>query len=256
VRISNKKILFLTNASCYSCEMLHSNFKKMGLDVLPSEFFTSAMATAEFVKYQNPAAKAFVIGEQVLLDELVRVGIELDDVRPDYVIMGEKHYYSKAEIGLAVNLVRGGAKLIGTNKDAYDAVEGGTIEPSTGAWITVIEKAAGVPAYFIGKPSPVMMRIALSQLSLHAKDCALIGDRMDTDIIGGVEASIDTVLVLSGVTKMKDLQGHTANQWGWVPYLIIDSVGELATTTATTTTTTATTTTILSRSVVHTSNEL
>jgi len=97
----------------------------------------------------------------------------------------------------------------------------------------VIEQAAEVSAYFIGKPSPVMMRIALSKLGLHAKDCTMIGDRMDTDIVGGVEASIDTVLVLSGVTKMRDLQGHNNNRWGWVPYLILDSVGEIATRTRT-----------------------
>jgi len=149
----------------------------------------------------------------------------LDDINPDYVIMGESHYYSKKQINLAINLVHSGAKLIGTNKDVYDAVENGDIEPSTGAWISVIEKATGIEGYFVCKPNPLMIRTALNRLGLQSIDCAVIGDRMDTDIIAGVESTIDTVLVLSGVTKMHELEGKNANRWSWSPFLILDHVG-------------------------------
>jgi len=143
------------------------------------------------------------------------------------VIIGETTQYTKAQINLATNLVHSGAKLIGTNRDLYDPIENGDIVPSTGAWISVIEKATGINGYFVGKPNPLMIRTALGKLGLQSKDCAVIGDRMDTDIIAGIESTIDTILVLSGVTKITDLERKNANKWSWCPYLVLDCVGEI-----------------------------
>jgi len=221
----DKKFLFLTNSSDKSPSMIQEKFFKLGVKIPAEAFFTSAMATAEFIASQKPSAKAYIIGESILKNELSNKGIELDDINPDYVVIGETHSYSKKQINLATNLVHSGAKLIGTNKDVFDPIENGDIQPSTGAWISVIEKATGVDGYFVGKPNPLMVRTALNKIGLHTKDCCVVGDRMDTDIIAGVEATIDTVLVLSGVTKMTELEGKNANRWSWTPYLILDHVG-------------------------------
>eukprot|EP01124_Arcella_intermedia_P013808 TRINITY_DN20198_c0_g1_i1.p1 TRINITY_DN20198_c0_g1~~TRINITY_DN20198_c0_g1_i1.p1 ORF type:complete len:296 (-),score=63.69 TRINITY_DN20198_c0_g1_i1:32-787(-) len=225
IQSTDKKFLFLTNSSDKSPEMIQQKFHRLGVKIPAEAFFTSAMATAAFISTQKPGAKAFVIGEQILKDELMRRGVIMDDRNPDYVIMGETKNYSKKLINLATNLVHSGAKLIGTNKDVFDPVENSDIEPSTGAWISVIEKSTGVNGYFVGKPNPLMVKTALSRLGLTTQECAVIGDRMDTDIIAGVESMIDTVLVLSGVTKMHELEGKTANTWSWYPFLVIDHVG-------------------------------
>eukprot|EP01123_Difflugia_compressa_P011344 TRINITY_DN4499_c0_g1_i1.p1 TRINITY_DN4499_c0_g1~~TRINITY_DN4499_c0_g1_i1.p1 ORF type:complete len:321 (+),score=43.60 TRINITY_DN4499_c0_g1_i1:98-1060(+) len=225
LRKGHKQYLFLTNSSDKSPQMIRQKFLNLGVEISAEAFFTSAMATADFVYSQKPDASAFVIGEPILKEELVKKGIKISEEQPDYVIMGETKHYDKRDITLASNLVHFGSKLIGTNKDLYDAIENGNIEPSTGSWISVIEKATKVEAYFVGKPNPLMARTALNRLGLHTKDCAVIGDRMDTDIIAGVESMIDTVLVLSGVTKLHELEGKNTNRWAWTPYIILDHVG-------------------------------
>jgi len=227
IQNSNKRFVFLTNSSDKSPVMIREKFKRLGVSIPAEAFFTSAMATAQFLANQNPAAKAFVIGEPILKLELQKQGFMMDDVNPDYVVIGETPYYTTTQINHATNLVYLGAKLIGTNRDVYDPVENGHIIPSVGAWISVIEKATGVTGYFVGKPNPLMIRTALSQLDLQSKDCAVIGDRMDTDIIAGVESMIDTILVLSGVTRMQDLEGQNSNKWSWCPYLVLDDVGAI-----------------------------
>lgn len=225
---SHKKLLFLTNTSTCSAERLQLKVQQMGLKIPINSFVTSSMATASFIQTQHPQATAFVVGEQNLHDELTRVGIQVinSSLSPscDYVVFGESGNYSHNDIALAINYVQKGASLIGTNCDHSDPIEDGNLAPSCGAWISVIEKATKVDAYFIGKPNPLILRYAQALLGLANTDCAVIGDRMDTDIRCGVEGSIDTVLVFSGITKKSDLEG---NKYGWKPFLVLDKLGDI-----------------------------
>lgn len=218
---SGKKFVFLTNSAERTPHELSMKLGRMGLDISPDHFYTSAMATAEFIHSQNPGSTAYVIGEAALTKALYDRGIYMNDVNPDYVIVGETRTYSFEKIEKAIELVLKGAKLIGTNPDITGPTERG-IMPATGALISPIEIATGRKAYFVGKPNPLMLRHGLKKLGCHSADIAFIGDRMDTDIIAGIESNVDTVLVLSGVTKKEDI-----DRFPYRPKYVLNGVGDI-----------------------------
>ncbi len=201
---NQKNFLFLTNSSERTPRELAEKLARLGVVVDDTHFYTSALATADFLSRQKPGCSAFVIGEAGLYNALYEKGICMNDTSPDYVVVGETRTYSLERIEKAVQLVLKGARLIGTNPDMTGPTERGII-PATGALIAPIELATGRKAYFVGKPNPLMMRRAVKRLNAMSRDTVIIGDRMDTDIIAGVEAEVDTVLVLSGVTAMEDI---------------------------------------------------
>jgi NagD protein len=217
----NKKYLFLTNSSERSPRELHQKLQRMGIVVEESHFYTSALATAAFLASQMPHCSAYVIGEAGLLNALYEVGITINDVSPDYVVIGETRHYNYEGILRAVNLVNRGARLIGTNPDVTGPVEGG-IAPACRALVAPVEMSTGKQAYFIGKPNPLMMRNAKKMLDCHSADAIIIGDRMDTDIVAGIESGIDTVLVLSGVSKKA-----TIDAFPYRPTFVLDGVGDI-----------------------------
>lgn len=218
---NNKKYLFLTNSSERTPRELHQKLVRMGLDVPEEHFYTSALATAEFLKAQAPGCSAYVIGEAGLLNALYDAGITMNDVNPDYVVMGEGKSYSFDTITKAVNLVKKGAKLIGANTDISGPIENG-IAPACGALVSPIEIATGKKAYFCGKPNPLMMRTGLRLLGCHSEDAVVVGDRMDTDIVAGTESGADTVLVLSGVSDTE-----TIKKYAYQPKVVLNGVGEI-----------------------------
>lgn len=218
----NKRFLFLTNSSERSPRELREKLLRMGLDVDQSAFYTSALATALFLSSQRAGGSAYVIGESGLINALYDAGFSMNDVNPDYVVVGETKAYNFEKVTLAVNLVLRGARLIGTNPDLTGPVENGIV-PATKALIAPIELSTGKRAYFIGKPNPLMMRHALKKLSSPREDSIIIGDRMDTDILAGIEAEIDTALVLSGVTTLGDL-----DKISYKPTFVLTGVGEIA----------------------------
>ncbi len=200
----NKKFLFLTNSSERTPRELSQKLARLGIHVSEDHFYTSALATAAFLASQKPGGTAFVIGEPGLVHALYQVGYTINDVNPDYVVVGETRSYNYEQIRRAVRLVLNGARLIGTNPDVTGPVEDGIV-PATRALVAPIELATGVQAYFIGKPNPLMMRQALQRLGARRQTTVIIGDRIDTDIRAGVESGIETVLLLSGVSKEEDL---------------------------------------------------
>ena len=218
---NNKKFVFLTNSPEKTPHELSMKLERMGLKVTPDHFYTSAMATAEFLYSQAPGCTAYVIGEAALTKAMYDKKIYMNDVNPDYVVLGETRTYSFEKIEKAIELVNKGAKLIGTNPDTVGPTERG-IMPATGALISPIEIATGKKAYFVGKPNPLMLRHGLRLLGCHSADIAFIGDRMDTDIIAGIESNVDTVLVLSGVTAMEDI-----DNFPYRPKYILNGVCDL-----------------------------
>lgn len=215
------KYLFLTNSSERTPNDLSQKLARMGLDVDESHFYTSALATASFLSGQCPGGSVFVIGSPGLTNALYDAGLSMNDVNPDYVVLGDTRTYNFELIEHAVYLVNNGAKLIGTNYDLTGPTEKGIV-PSVRALIAPIEYATNRHAYFVGKPNPIMMREGLKRLGVENEDAAIIGDRMDTDIVSGLEAGIDTVLVLSGVTQAKDL-----HKFAYQPNFIINGVGDI-----------------------------
>jgi NagD protein len=201
---SGKSYLFLTNASQRTPKELHEKLQRLGINVGEEHFYTSALATAGFLSSQKPAGSAYIIGDAGLIHALYSVGYTTNNVNPDYVIVGDTNSYNFEKIEIAVNLVLKGARLIGTNPDISGPVETG-ISPSVKALIAPIEIVTGKKAYFVGKPNPLMMRIALKKLGVKREEAVVIGDRMDTDIRCGLESEIDTLLVLSGITKRADI---------------------------------------------------
>ena len=218
---NGKRFVFLTNSPEKTPHELSMKLGRMGLEVDADHFYTSAMATAAFLSSQKPGCTAYVIGEAALTKALYDQGIYMNDVNPDYVVVGETRAYFFEKIEKAIELVNKGAKLIGTNPDITGPTERGVM-PATGSLIAPIEIATGKKAYFVGKPNPLMLRHGLKRLHLHSADIAFVGDRMDTDIIAGIESSVDTVLVLSGVTAMEDIE-----KFPYRPKFILSGVGEL-----------------------------
>jgi NagD protein len=213
--------LVLTNNSIYSARDLSARLRNLGLDVPPESLWTSAEATAAFLHSQRPNGTAFVVGEAGLTSALHEAGYVLTDQRPDYVVLGETRTYSFEAITQAIRLVDSGARFIATNPDATGPSLDGIL-PATGSVAALIERATGVSPYFIGKPNPLMMREALNSLGAHSETTVMIGDRMDTDIVAGIEAGLSTILVLSGVTAEADI-----DRFPYRPGRIVDSVADL-----------------------------
>lgn len=218
---NGKQFLFLTNSSERSPKELRQKLQRMGLDIDEEHFYTSALATAAFLKKQAPGCTAFVIGAPGLLNALYDVGVTMNDVDPDYVIVGETASYNYEVITKAVRLVLNGARLIATNSDLTGPTEFG-IAPACRSLVAPVELATGRKAYFMGKPNPLMMRTGLHLLGVHSEEAAMVGDRMDTDVIAGMESGLATVLVLSGCTSRADI-----NDYPYRPTYILNGVGEI-----------------------------
>lgn len=217
----NKNYLFLTNNSGLTQKELRQKLLRMGLDVPEEHFYTSALATAEFLKQQAPGCSVYAVGEAGLTNALYDAGIVLNDVDPDYVVIGEGKNYSLDTLTKAVNLVMKGAKLIGANSDVSGPIENG-IAPACRALVAPIEMATGKQAYFCGKPNPLMMRTGLRLLGCHSEESVVVGDRMDTDIVAGTESGISTVLVLSGISDE-----NTPSMYAYQPTMILPGVGDI-----------------------------
>ncbi|MDR1132310.1 MAG: HAD-IIA family hydrolase [Oscillospiraceae bacterium] len=217
-----KEFLFLTNASGRTPKELQQKLLRMGLDVDERHFYTSALATAKFVSRQSPGCSAYVIGDHGLFNALHDAGIMINDVNPDYVIIGETANYNFDCICRATYHVMSGAKLIGTNTDLTGPTENG-IMPACRALVVPVEMTTGVSAYYVGKPNPLMMRTGLKMLGAHSDEAVMVGDRMDTDIIAGIETGLDTVLVLSGVTSRETMKNYP-----YRPRLVLDGVWDIA----------------------------
>ena len=217
-----KEFLFLTNSSRYTPKELQKKLEWMGLDVDQSHFYTSAMGTAAFISTQPPEATAYAVGEHGLQNALYDAGITVNEIHPDYVIIGEADNYCYDHIVKATKFVNDGARLIGTNYDLTGPVEGGIV-PACRALMAPIELATGKQAYYVGKPNALMMRTGLRILGVHSEDAAIIGDRMDTDIVAGIESGLDTVLVLSGVTAPGMIE-----EFPYRPRLVCNGIGDIA----------------------------
>ncbi len=218
---TDTSFVFLTNSSERSRRELKDKLSRMGVDVPLDNFYTSALATAGFLQSQKPGGSAYVVGEAGLINALYDAGYTMNDVDPDYVVIGETRSYSFEKIEKAINLVMKGAKLIGTNPDLTGPVENGII-PACGALIQPIALATGVTPYFVGKPNPLMMRQALRRIGCRREETVIIGDRMDTDIIAGLESEITPILVLTGVTAP-----DTLDTFAYQPHYVIDGVGRI-----------------------------
>jgi NagD protein len=213
--------LVLTNNSIYTQRDLTARLRRTGLDVPEKSIWTSALATAQFLEDQRPNGTAFVIGESGLTTALHDHGYTLSETDPDYVVLGETRTYSFERITQAIRLIAGGSRFIATNPDNVGPTPEGLL-PATGSVAALISRAAGVDPYYVGKPNPLMMRSALNTIEAHSETTAMIGDRMDTDIVAGLEAGLETILVLSGVTTPGEVEGYS-----YRPSRIVDSVADL-----------------------------
>ena len=216
-----RRFLVLTNNPTRTPADLAYHFGTLGIDLPPGAFFTSAMATAQFLDRQRPRGTAFVIGESGLTSAMHEIGYILTEHQPDYVVVGETTSFSYDKITQAIRLIAAGARFIATNPDANGPGKGG-IAPGCGAMAALIEKATGRQPFFVGKPNPLMMRSALRYLNEHSENAVMVGDRMDTDIVGGTESGLDTILVLTGVTRREDVE-----RFPYRPTWIVPSVGEI-----------------------------
>jgi NagD protein len=222
LKSSDGRFLFLTNSSERSPRELQQKLARLGIEVPLEHFYTSALATAGFLASQSPGGTAYVIGEAGLINALYEVGFTMNDVNPDYVVFGESQSYSYEKVEKAVNLiVKKGAKLVATNPDITGPGEHGIV-PACGALVAPIKLATGLEPYFVGKPNPLMMRQALKRLECRREETFIIGDRMDTDIVAGIEAEIDTILLLSGVTSREELAGYA-----YQPTFVLEGAGDI-----------------------------
>ena len=213
--------LLLTNNPLYTPGDLEHRLQTMGLDVPTERIFTSAMATVRFLHSQRPGGTAFVIGESGLTEAIHNIGYVITDLDPDYVVLGETHSYNLELVTKAIRLVAEGAHFIATNPDPSGPSESGLV-PACGAMAALIETASGLSPFFVGKPNPLMMRMALNYLDVHSEDTVMVGDRMETDILAGVESGMETILVLTGVTHHKDVA-----RYSYQPTRIVESVAEI-----------------------------
>ena len=216
-----KEFLFLTNSSERSPAQLRDKLSNMGIDIAESHFMTSALATASFLHSQKPHARVYTIAGNGLEKALQDVGCILTDQQPDYVVLGETRNYTYDKLETAILAVHQGARLIGTNPDISGPGEKGIV-PACGSMIAPIELTTGKKAYFIGKPNPLIMRHSLKRIQCRREEAVIIGDRMDTDIIAGIESEIQTVLVLSGITGRADVE-----KFPYRPTLILDHIGQI-----------------------------
>ena len=213
--------LVLTNNSTYTRRDLAARLRVIGLEVPEDAIWTSALATARFLDDQRPGGTAYAIGEAGLTTALHEVGYTLTDRAPDYVVIGETRTYSFERITHAIRLIAAGARFIATNPDPTGPAPDGPL-PATGSVAALINRATGVLPYFVGKPNPLMMRSALNALDAHSETTAMIGDRMDTDIVSGLEAGLETVLVLTGVTTREETE-----RFPYRPSRILVSIADL-----------------------------
>jgi len=216
-----RPFLVLTNNSIYARRDLAARLRLSGLDVPEESIWTSALATADFLDQQRPGGSAYVIGESGVTTALHEVGYTLTERAPDYVVLGETRTYSFERVTTAIRLIAGGARFIATNPDPTGPSPDGPL-PATGSVAALISRATGVAPYFVGKPNPLMMRSALNALDAHSESTAMIGDRMDTDIVAGIEAGLETILVLTGVTARAETE-----RFPYRASRIVDSVADL-----------------------------
>ena len=217
-----RRFLLLTNNPVYTPRDLAHRLQETGLQIKEKQIFTSALATAAFLQRQRPNGKAYVLGESGLTQAIHDIGYIITDINPDYVVLGETLAYNFEMIKKAIRLIHNeGARFIATNPDSSGPSEGGLV-PACGAMAALIEKASGVAPLFIGKPNALMMRTALNYLNVHSENTIMVGDRMDTDIIAGVTSGMETILVLSGVTKEADI-----GKYPYVPTYIKRSVADI-----------------------------
>jgi NagD protein len=221
LRETNRPHLVLTNNSIYTPRDLSARLARVGLDLPQESIWTSALATAQFLGEQRPGGTAFVIGEAGLTTALHDVGYVLSDADPDYVVLGETRNYSFSAITRAIRLIDAGARFIATNPDATGPSLEGAL-PATGSVAAMITKATGVEPYFVGKPNALMMRSALRAIHAHSESTVMIGDRMDTDVVAGLEAGLETILVLSGISREDAAQRHAFR-----PTYVVNSVADL-----------------------------
>jgi NagD protein len=221
LRSAGRRRLVLTNNSIYTPRDLSARLATLGLDVPEDELWTAALATAAFVQSQRPNGTAFVLGEAGLTTALHAVGYVMTDRNPDYVILGETRTYSFEAITKAVRLIASGARFLAANPDATGPSPEGIL-PATGSVAQLIAHATGKAPYFVGKPNPLMVREGLNKIEGHSEATVMVGDRMDTDVIAGIEAGLETILVLSGVTRPEDVE-----RFPYRPGRIVGSVADL-----------------------------
>jgi NagD protein len=222
LRADDVPFLFLTNNSQRTRRDVATRLRRLGIDVTEEHVYTCAMATARFLAQQKPHGTAFVIGEGGLLTALHNNGYAVVDRDPDYVVIGEGRTFSSENVEAALNMILGGAKLVATNLDQNCPTQHGS-RPGCGALVAMLEAAAGVKAFSVGKPSPVMMRTARKELGLTAEQTVMIGDTMETDILGGVQLGYKTVLVLSGGTCAADLA-----RYAYWPDKVVESIADVS----------------------------
>ena len=221
LREHGRPFLVLTNNSIYTRRDLAARLRTSGLEVPEEAIWTSALATARFLEDQRPGGSAFVIGEAGLTTALHQSGYTLTERNPDYVVLGETRTYSFERITQAIRLIAAGARFIATNPDPTGPAPDGPL-PATGSVAALISRATGVEPYYVGKPNPLMMRSALNAIEAHSETTAMIGDRMDTDVVAGLEAGLHTILVLSGVATRE-----AAERFPYRASRIVDSVADL-----------------------------
>jgi NagD protein len=216
-----RRFLVLTNNSIFTPRDLSARLAHSGLQVPEESIWTSALATSDFLSTQHPNGSAYVIGEAGLTTALYEAGYTLTDISPDYVVLGETRTYSFEAITKAVRLVGSGARFIATNPDVTSPSHEGPL-PATGSVAAMITKATGASPYFVGKPNPMMFRSAMNRISAHSETTVMMGDRMDTDVVAGIEAGLETILVLSGSTKASDVA-----RFPYRPTRVVDSVADV-----------------------------
>jgi 5'-nucleotidase len=217
----DRRFLVLTNNSIFTPRDLSARLARSGLQVPEGAIWTSALATAQFLSDQMPGGTAYVIGESGLTTALHEVGYTLTDVEPDFVVLGETRTYSFESITRAIRLIGGGARFIATNPDATGPTPGGPL-PATGSVAAMITKATGTHPYFVGKPNPMMLRSALNRIEAHSETTVMVGDRMDTDVVAGIEAGLETILVLTGSTRRADIA-----RFPYRPSRVLDSIADI-----------------------------
>ena len=218
---AGQRFLVLTNNSIYTPRDLSARLRATGLDIPEDSIWTSALATADFLKSQKPKGSAFVIGEAGLTTALHEVGYIQTDVNPDYVVLGESRTFSFETLTKAIRLILNGARFIATNPDATGPSADGVL-PATGSVAALITKATGREPYIVGKPNPMMFRSAMNKINAHSESTGMIGDRMDTDVIAGIEAGLHTVLVLTGIADEAEIQ-----KYPFRPNEILNSIADL-----------------------------
>jgi NagD protein len=216
-----RRFLVLTNNSIYTARDLRARLLRSGIDLPEESIWTSALATAQFLGEQMPGGSAYVIGEAGMTSALHEVGFVMTERDPDYVVLGETRTYSFEAITRAIRLIERGARFIATNPDVTGPSPEGSL-PATGSVAAMIRQATGVKPYFVGKPNPLMMRSALNRIDAHSETTVMVGDRMDTDVVSGLEAGLRTILVMTGSTRVGQVE-----RFPYRPTHIVESVADL-----------------------------